>query len=47
MTLKDGLQWLDESQNADKYELNEKMKKLEDVCNPIVLKFDSSDEYVE
>ncbi|KAK4405065.1 Luminal-binding protein 5 [Sesamum angolense] len=36
--LKDVMEWLDENQNADRDELVEKMKELEDVCNPIVKK---------
>ncbi|KAK4424368.1 Luminal-binding protein 5 [Sesamum alatum] len=36
--LKDAMEWLDENQNADRDELVEKMKELEDVCNPIVKK---------
>lgn len=42
MALKDGMQWLDENQNADKYEVDEKMNEVEDVCNPILSKFYSS-----
>lgn len=45
MALKDGMQWLDENQNADKYEVDEKMNEVEDVCNPILSKFyNSSDD---
>ncbi|KAL0284810.1 UNVERIFIED_CONTAM: Luminal-binding protein 5 [Sesamum calycinum] len=36
--LKDAMEWLDDNQNADRDELVEKMKELEDVCNPIVKK---------
>ncbi|KAL0454424.1 UNVERIFIED_CONTAM: Luminal-binding protein 5 [Sesamum latifolium] len=38
MALKDAMEWLDDNQNADRDELVEKMKELEDVCNPIVKK---------
>ncbi|KAL0348276.1 UNVERIFIED_CONTAM: Luminal-binding protein 5 [Sesamum angustifolium] len=36
--LKDVMEWLDDNQNADRDDLVEKMKELEDVCNPIVKK---------
>ncbi|GFP87106.1 luminal-binding protein 5 [Phtheirospermum japonicum] len=36
--LKDANEWLDGNHNADKDELDEKMKELEDVCNPIIKK---------
>ncbi|KAL0412719.1 UNVERIFIED_CONTAM: Luminal-binding protein 5 [Sesamum radiatum] len=36
--LNDAMEWLDDNQNADRDELVEKMKELEDVCNPIVKK---------
>ncbi|KAK9691922.1 hypothetical protein RND81_09G229000 [Saponaria officinalis] len=34
--LKDGLEWLEDNQNAEKDELDEKMKEIEAVCNPII-----------
>ncbi|KAK2976916.1 hypothetical protein RJ640_024750, partial [Escallonia rubra] len=34
--LKDALEWLDDNQHAEKDELDEKMKELEDVFNPVV-----------
>ncbi|KAL3636709.1 Luminal-binding protein 2 [Castilleja foliolosa] len=34
--LRDANEWLDGNQDADKDELDEKMKELEDVCNPII-----------
>ncbi|KAI3448302.1 hypothetical protein Pfo_004967 [Paulownia fortunei] len=36
--LKDAMEWLDDNHNADKDELDEKMKELEAVCNPIIKK---------
>ncbi|KAL2231441.1 UNVERIFIED_CONTAM: Luminal-binding protein 5 [Sesamum indicum] len=36
--LTDAMEWLDDNQNADRDELVEKMKELEDVCNPVVKK---------
>ncbi|KAL3635284.1 Luminal-binding protein 2 [Castilleja foliolosa] len=36
--LRDANEWLDGNQNADKDELDEKMRELEDVCNPIIKK---------
>ncbi|KAK3041958.1 hypothetical protein RJ639_002266, partial [Escallonia herrerae] len=34
--LKDALEWLDDNQHAEKDELDEKMKELEDVFNPVL-----------
>lgn len=36
--LKDAMEWLDENQDADKDDLDEKMKEVEGVCNPIIKK---------
>ncbi|KAK3023464.1 hypothetical protein RJ639_044844, partial [Escallonia herrerae] len=35
-TLKDALEWLDDNQHAEKDELDEKMKELEDIFNPVL-----------
>ncbi|KAH9602467.1 hypothetical protein KSS87_003229 [Heliosperma pusillum] len=34
--LKDTLEWLEDNHNAEKEELDEKMKELESVCNPVI-----------
>ncbi|XP_050221178.1 luminal-binding protein 4-like [Mercurialis annua] len=36
--LKDALEWLDDNQDADKDDYVEKMKEVEDVCNPVISK---------
>lgn len=36
--LKEATEWLDDNQNAEKEDYDEKMKDLEDVCNPIIKK---------
>ncbi|KAK6135426.1 hypothetical protein DH2020_030845 [Rehmannia glutinosa] len=36
--LKDAMEWLDDNQNADKDELDERTRELEDVCGPIIKK---------
>ncbi|KAI3445672.1 hypothetical protein Pfo_002337 [Paulownia fortunei] len=36
--LKDAMEWLDDNHKADKDELDEKMKELEAVCNPLIKK---------
>ncbi|KAK6135351.1 hypothetical protein DH2020_030862 [Rehmannia glutinosa] len=36
--LKDSIEWLDDNQNADKDELDERTRELEDVCGPIIKK---------
>ncbi|KAI3445358.1 hypothetical protein Pfo_002023 [Paulownia fortunei] len=36
--LKDAMEWLEDNQYADKDDLDEKMKELEAVCNPIIKK---------
>ncbi|XP_057803372.1 luminal-binding protein 5-like [Salvia miltiorrhiza] len=36
--LKDGMEWLDGNQDAEKDDLDEKMKEVEGVCNPIINK---------
>ncbi|GAA0150162.1 Hsp70 family chaperone [Lithospermum erythrorhizon] len=36
--LKDALEWLDDNQKAEKDDFDEKMKELEDVCNPVIKK---------
>lgn len=35
-TLKEALEWLDENQNVEKYEFEEKLKEVEEVCNPVI-----------
>lgn len=35
-TLKEALEWLDDNQNAEKDEFDEKLKEVEDVCNPVI-----------
>ncbi|KAJ0080532.1 hypothetical protein Patl1_22542 [Pistacia atlantica] len=35
-TLKEADEWLDDNQNAEKDEFDEKLKKVEDVCNPVI-----------
>lgn len=34
--LKEALEWLDDNQNAEKEDFEEKLKEVEDVCNPII-----------
>ncbi|OIT04096.1 PREDICTED: luminal-binding protein 5-like [Nicotiana attenuata] len=34
--LKEATEWLDDNQNAEKEDYDEKMKELEDVCNPVI-----------
>ena len=34
--LKEALEWLDDNQNAEKEDYDEKLKEVEDVCNPII-----------
>ncbi|XP_059652416.1 luminal-binding protein 3-like, partial [Cornus florida] len=34
--LRDALEWLDDNQAAEKDDFDEKMKELEDVCNPVI-----------
>lgn len=36
--LKEATEWLDDNQNAEKQDYDEKMKDLEDVCNPVIKK---------
>lgn len=36
--LKETTEWLDDNQNAEKEDYDEKMKELEDVCNPVIKK---------
>lgn len=36
--LKEATEWLDDNQNAEKEDYDEKMKDLEDVCNPVIKK---------
>ncbi|KAL9248119.1 hypothetical protein vseg_021478 [Gypsophila vaccaria] len=36
--LKDALEWLEENPNAEKDDLDEKMKEVEGVCNPVIKK---------
>ncbi|KAG8368741.1 hypothetical protein BUALT_Bualt15G0077500 [Buddleja alternifolia] len=50
--LKEAIEWMDDNQNAEKDELDEKMKELESICNPILKKAyenssTSSNEYEE
>ncbi|XP_038717365.1 heat shock 70 kDa protein BIP1-like [Tripterygium wilfordii] len=35
-TLKEALEWLDDNQSADKDEFEEKLKEVEEVCNPVI-----------
>lgn len=35
-TLKEASEWLDDNQNAEKYEFDEKLKEVEDICNPVI-----------
>ncbi|XP_009622355.1 luminal-binding protein 5-like [Nicotiana tabacum] len=34
--LKEAMEWMDDNQNAEKEDYDEKMKELEDVCNPVI-----------
>ncbi|XP_009766974.1 luminal-binding protein 5-like [Nicotiana tabacum] len=34
--LKEAMDWMDDNQNAEKEDYDEKMKELEDVCNPVI-----------
>ena len=36
--VKEALDWLDDNQSAEKDDYDEQLKKLEEVCNPIVAK---------
>jgi len=36
--LQDTINWLDQNQNADKVVFEDKLKQLENICNPIVAK---------
>lgn len=38
VALEDTINWLDQNQNADKVILEDKLKQLENTCNPIVAK---------
>lgn len=35
-TLKEALEWLDDNQNAEKDDYEEKLKEVEEVCNPVI-----------
>ena len=34
--LKEALEWLDDNQNAEKEDFDEKLKEVEEVCNPVI-----------
>lgn len=36
--LKESLEWLDDNQNAEKDDYEEKLKEVEEVCNPVIKK---------
>ncbi|XP_062084807.1 heat shock 70 kDa protein BIP1-like isoform X2 [Humulus lupulus] len=37
-TLKEALEWLDDNQNVEKEDYDEKLKEVEEVCNPVIQK---------